>query len=99
MLRFLKKILFRHSALLLAAVVFLLGVFAISYRVQKKGNAQKERQIAELEQQIADAERDNERVRYLLTDADPIEMYEQFAREQGYVYPDEIVYVDVTPGA
>ncbi len=94
-----KKLFFRHSALLLAAMVFLLGVFVISYRVKKSGNEQKERQIAELQEEIDRAELDNKEIRYLLTDADPIELYEHFAREQGYVYPDEVVYVDVTPGS
>ena len=41
---------------------------------------------------------DNDSISYLINEADANELYEHLARERGYVYPDEKVYYDVTPG-
>lgn len=93
-----KKLLKNHSVVLLFMGIFLL-CFAIGLyiwlRLDLRG---KEKQLADLQAQLAEVQMDNEGVNYLINDADTDELYERLARDRGYVYPDEKVYYDVTPG-
>ena len=41
---------------------------------------------------------DNEEINSLINETDEAKLYEHLARERGYVYPDEKIYYDVTPG-
>ena len=93
-----KKLFLRRSAFLLIGSVLLVLVFCVVLSVELSNNHKKEAALRDLELQIEEVVEKNNGVRYLINDEDPIVLYEQFAREQGYVYPDEKVYYDVTPG-
>ena len=76
------------------ALCFLLGIFAwikIDTREQKV-------RLASLKEQLDALNLENEEVEYLLNEADEAQLYERLARERGYVYADEKVYYNVTPG-
>ncbi|MBE6715599.1 MAG: hypothetical protein E7573_01615 [Ruminococcaceae bacterium] len=51
-----------------------------------------------LNAQYQQLQQENDEKEYLLENADEAELYEHLARERGYVYPDEKVFYDVTPG-
>ena len=79
---------------ILFALLFSLGLFAwikIDTREQKN-------KLAALNDQLAALNLENEEVDYLLNEADEAQLYERLARSRGYVYADEKVYYDVTPG-
>ena len=92
------KVFSRHSAILMFLCIFIL-CFAIGLyvwlRIDLRG---KEAQLAALQEELAEVQMDNDSINYLLNEADADELYEHLARERGYVYPDEKVYYDVTPG-
>ena len=88
----------RHSYILMFFIVFALlfslGLFAwikIDTREQKQ-------RLESLNAQLEALNLENEEVDYLLNEADEAQLYERLARERGYVYADEKVYYDVTPG-
>lgn len=92
------KLFGRRSVLLLFVVIFILSfsvAFYVFLRVRLRG---REEELANLQAQIEQVQNDNDNISYLINEADADELYEHLARERGYVYPDEKVYYDVTPG-
>ena len=92
------KLFNRRSYILMFFVVFALcfsvGLFAwikIDTREQKA-------HLAALNEQLDALNLESEEVEYLLNEADEAQLYERLARARGYVYADEKVYYDVTPG-
>ena len=92
------KLFHKHSYILMFFIVFALlfslGLFAwikIDTREQKQ-------RLDSLNAQLEALNLENEEVDYLLNEADEAQLYERLARERGYVYADEKVYYDVTPG-
>ena len=92
------KLFNRHSYILMFFIVFALlfslGLFAwikIDTREQKQ-------RLESLNAQLEALNMENEEVDYLLNEADEAQLYERLARERGYVYANEKVYYDVTPG-
>lgn len=94
-----KTIKTRRFSFILAAIftVMIIGYFAISFGLRGK-LADKQNEYSSLEAECESVSADNENMKFLLDNADEIELNEHFARERGYVYPDETVYYDVTPG-
>ena len=92
------KLFNRHSYILMFFIVFALlfslGLFAW---IKMDTNEQKLR-LESLNRQLEALNMENEEVDYLLNEADEAQLYERLARERGYVYADEKVYYDVTPG-
>ena len=88
----------KHSfilVVLMACVLcFSLGLFAW---LQKDIKAQ-ERELQALKTELQEINDANEQINYLLNEADEDELYEHLARARGFVYPDEHIYQDVTPG-
>jgi cell division protein FtsB len=74
-------------------------LFAIVFFVilQKNVNA-KEAELKALQGELQELQEENSEVDYLINEADDAELYEHLARERGYVYPDEKIYYNVTPG-
>ena len=92
------KLFHKHSYILMFFIVFALffslGLFAwikVDTKEQKAILEQKKAQLAALNLE-------NEEVEYLLNEADEAQLYERLARVRGYVYANEKVYYDVTPG-
>lgn len=78
----------------LCIICFSFGLFSwLKTEVTKKEN-----QLASLNSQYEEISKENDEIEYLINDADDQELYEYLARERGYVYPDEKIYYDVTPG-
>ena len=93
-----QKLFNRHRYILMFFIVFalcfLLGIFAwikIDTREQKI-------HLEALKEQLDALNLENEEVEYLLNEADEAQLYERLARARGYVYANEKVYYDVTPG-
>jgi len=59
---------------------------------------EKQIKLDSLNAQYQQLQQENDEKEYLLENADEAELYEHLARERGYVYPDEKVFYDVTPG-
>ena len=58
----------------------------------------KQQTLDALNERLAQVQKDNENLEYLINEADEAQLYERLARERGYAYPDEKIYYDVTPG-
>lgn len=88
----------RRSFILVFFVItilcFSLGLFAW---LNIDTNA-KQSQLDSLNEQLQQLQQENQEIDYLINNAEEAELYEHLARERGYVYPDEKVYYDVTPG-
>ena len=93
------KIFGRHSYILVSMVIiFVIGFSTMLYSWLRTDIADKEMKLAILTEQLDQVNKENEEIKYLITDADEMELYEHLARERGYVYPDEKIYYNVTPG-
>ena len=94
-LRFIRN----HSKILviLAAFSLVFGVVFFAY-LQKDVNS-KQTELESLRKELQALQDDNSELEYLINEADEAELFEHLARERGYVYPDEKVYYNVTPGS
>ncbi|MBQ3537020.1 MAG: septum formation initiator family protein [Clostridia bacterium] len=88
----------RRSIILVFFVIFILcfsiGLFAW-LRIDIN---EKQIKFDSLNAQYLEIKQENEELEYLINSADEKELYEHLARERGYVYPDEKVFYDITPG-
>ena len=67
-------------------------------KAQSEINA-KEARLTELSSEYESRVAENEELESAIKDGDKAELAEKYAREKGYVMPDERVYVDITPGS
>ena len=73
--------------------------FAISFfKTQSEINA-KEAELTALENLYESQLSENEELQNAINNTDEEELAKEYAREKGYVHPDERVYVDITPGS
>lgn len=87
------------SIIALVMCCLLLLIFGIHFiKSQREINA-KEEKLAELESVYDSQTAANESLRNAVTEGDEAVLAEEYARQKGYVMPDERVYVDITPGA
>ncbi len=89
-----RKISILAAAAFLCAVGAFVCVFAF---IEAKLYAPKA-ELESLQQVYEEISQQNDDIEYLINDADDAERFEHLARERGYVYPDEKIYYDVTPG-
>lgn len=59
---------------------------------------EKQLQLNALNVRLEELKESNLEIEHLINEADEKELYERLARARGYVYPDEKVYFNVTPG-
>lgn len=78
------------------AILLYMGIRFV--KAQSEINA-KEAQLTELESIYESQVAENEELEAAIKDGDKKELAEKYAREKGYVKPDERVYVDITPGS
>lgn len=89
----------KHSLILLfvgliGVCYFVFSMIRLSSVIKAKQNEAESLSQAYQQQQI-----ENEEKRRILADGNEKELIEKYAREnRGYVYPDERVYYDITPG-
>ena len=87
-----------HSRILLVMSVVLLLFAVVFFMMLKSGVKSKEAELANLKVQLQDLQEENSELDYLINEADEAELFEHLARERGYVYPDEKIFYNVTPG-
>lgn len=88
----------RHSFILVFFAIAILVVSLCIFAWITIDSNEKQIQLDAINAQLQQIEQDNEEKDHLINDADKAELYEHLAREQGYAYPDEKIYYDVTPG-
>lgn len=87
------------SIILIAACCLVLLYFGIRFiKAQAEINT-KEAQLNALESTYDEQTGKNEELKDALSEGDESALAEEYARQKGYVMPDERVYVDITPGA
>lgn len=88
-----------NSLILMLGLIVLLGYFLITLVQLQIDIKQKENVVTSLSEQYEQQQLDNAEVKRLIEAENEAELIERIAREsRGYVYPDEKVYFDVTPG-
>lgn len=88
-----------RSVLVIVLCFVILLYIGIRYiKAQSEINA-KETQFTELESVYESRVAKNKELKSAIKDGDEAELAEKYAREKGYVMPDERVYVDITPGS
>lgn len=87
-----------HSKIL-AAIALVSLLFAVVFFISlRNGVKTKETQLQALKLQLQELEEENSRLDYLINEADEAELFEHLARDRGYVYPDEKIFYNVSPG-
>ena len=92
------KIFQKHSFILMFFIVFALLFSVGLFAWIKMDTKEQKLQLEALNRQLELLNMENEEAEYLLNEADEAQLYERLARGRGYVYADEKVYYDVTPG-
>ena len=87
-----------HSRILVFLAGFIFVFAVIFFAILQKNVKAKETELNALQDQLQELQEDNSEVDYLINEADEAELFEHLARERGYVYPDEKIYYNVTPG-
>lgn len=88
----------RRSIILVFFVIAILSFSIGLYAWLNIDTNDKRVQLDSLNAQLQQLQQENQEIDYLINNADEAELYEHLARERGYVYPDEKVFYDVTPG-
>ena len=89
----------KHSKILVALSSFLLIFAVVFFAVLQKSVSSKQAELEVLREQLQELQEENSELEYLINEADEAELFEHLARERGYVYPDEKIYYNVTPGS
>ena len=89
----------RHSKILIALASFLLVFAVVFFAMLQKNVKTKQAELESLRLELQELQDENIELEYLINEADEAELFEHLARERGYVYPDEKVYYNVTPGS
>ncbi|MBQ7638695.1 MAG: septum formation initiator family protein [Clostridia bacterium] len=93
-----KKFFSRHSRILALLTAFIL-VFSVALVMYLKSDiSSKQTELRQLQQELEEVENQNKEIEHLINEADEAELFEHLARERGYVYPDEKIFYNVTPG-
>ena len=87
-----------HSRILVFLTVIALCFSVALVMYLKADISSKQAELQQLKAELQDIELQNDEIEYLINDADEAELFEHLARERGYVYPDEKIFYNVTPG-
>ena len=88
----------KHSKILVALASFLLVFAVVIFAILQKNVSSKQAELESLQKELQTLQDENGVLEYLINEADEAELFEHLARERGYVYPDEKIYYNVTPG-
>ena len=94
-----RNIINKHSKILIALASFLLVFAIVFFAALQKNVKTKQAELESLRSELQELQDENSELEYLINEADEAELFEHLARERGYVYPDEKVYYNVTPGS
>ena len=88
-----------HSKVLLVLGTVLMIFAVLFFAFLQKNVRSMQTELEALRVQLQEIQDENGELEYLINEADEAELFEHLARERGYVYPDEKVYYNVTPGS
>ncbi len=88
----------RHSKILVFDAGIELLFAEVMFDIMQNGVSAKEAELVNLKAALQELQEENSELDYLINDADEAELFEHLARDRGYVYPDEKIYYNVTPG-
>lgn len=88
----------RHSYIIMFFTICLLCFSLVFFGFLNGDVKKKETELEQLSEYYDSVLEKNNELSYLLNDADENELFEQLARSHGYAYPDEKIYLDITPG-
>lgn len=88
----------RSVLVIVLCFVILLYIGVRFIKKQSEFNAKKAL-LTELTSEYESRVAQNKELDSAIKDGDEAELIEKYAREKGYVMPDERVYVDITPGS
>ncbi len=88
----------RKRMLVFGIALVLLVYFTVIFISQEVRIRKNKEKIAELEQEKAAIEENIDALRQEIENADSRETIEQYAHENGFLYPDETKYVDTNNG-
>jgi cell division protein FtsB len=88
----------RHSKILVFVAGIALLFAVVLFVIMQNGVSAKEAELVNLKAALQELQEENSELDYLINDADEAELFEHLARDRGYVYPDEKIYYNVTPG-
>lgn len=89
----------KHSLILVIFTLIGICYFVFSIIRLNSDIKAKQKEAESLSQEYEQRQLDNEEMRRILSEGNEADLIEKYAREnRGYVYPDERVYYDITPG-
>ncbi len=87
-------------SIILTVVAVLFVVFLVAAIVKKTtGYSRQKEVLSQKQEELSIKEEKNSELASQVENTDEDAVIEQRAREQGYAYPDERLYYDITPGA
>lgn len=94
-----KKKLHKFSILLLIAVVALLAVFTVQFIKISAEKEQKEAQLSELSSVYESQTEANSNLKETIKNGVEDDLAKEYAQQEGYINPNQHVYIDATPGS
>ena len=88
----------RHRYILLFAAIAALVISVAAYSYLQRDVRSKEAEFSALQAELVEVQAQNNEIATLIDSNDERQMFEHLARERGFVYPDEKIYYNVTPG-
>ena len=88
----------RHRYILLFAAIAALVISVAAYSYLQSDVRSKEAEYSTKQAELVEVQAQNKEIATLIDTNDKRQMFEYLARERGFVYPDEKIYYNVTPG-
>lgn len=88
----------KHSKIMIFVVAAVILFAGSMYGIIRADINKKQTELDALNAEYEAISAENEEINSLINETDEARLYEHLARERGYVYPDEKIYYDVTPG-
>ncbi len=88
----------KNSFFLILAFVLIIGFFAITIVSKQLDTRERKQELVQKQQALEQQQHENDYKKSVLANDDKSAVLEQAAREQGYVYQNEKVFYDTTPG-
>lgn len=88
----------KRSFILILGLILIIGFFTITIVSKQLEIREKNQEKAQKQQELEQQQYENNFKKSVLASDDKSDYLEQEARKQGYVYPNEKVFYDTTPG-
>lgn len=87
------------SIILVLVCIAFVSYFIISFVSKQLEINRKQAELDAIVSEYSVKNKENEELSSAIENGDSMEQAEQYARQNGYAYPDEHVYIDATPGS